>query len=89
MRLDLLQRLKNKDEAALIEMMNLYGDNLLCIAILLVKDRFVAEEVVQDTFVIAFRKIAQLNDVAKLTREIIQVGGNFYWSDLYEEARNK
>ena len=22
-------------------------------------------------------------------REIIQVGGNFYWSDLYEEARNK
>ncbi len=76
MRLNLLQRLKNKDEAALIEMMNLYGDHLLRIAILLVKDRFVAEEVVQDTFVIAFQKIAQLNDAAKLKSWLIMIATN-------------
>ena len=76
MRLDLLQRLKNKEEVALMEMMNLYGDHLLRIAILLVKDRFVAEEVVQDTFVIAFQKIDQLNDVNKLKNWLIIIATN-------------
>ena len=29
------------------------------------------------------------NEIELPPREIIQVGGNFYWSDLYEEARTR
>lgn len=48
--LNIIQRLHEKDEAALVSLMNQYGDYLLKTAFLLVKDRQTAEEVVQDTF---------------------------------------
>lgn len=31
----------------------------------------------------------QNNNIELPAREIIQVGGSFYWSDLFEEVRNK
>lgn len=62
----LLDRLRNKDENALIELMKLYGDYLTRTAYLLVRDRHLAEELVQDTFVIAFQKIFQLEEESKL-----------------------
>ena len=62
----LLERLRNKDESALIELMKLYGDYLTRTAYLLVKDSQLAEELVQDTFVIAFQKIFQLEEESKL-----------------------
>ncbi|WP_331713713.1 RNA polymerase sigma factor [Lentibacillus sp. JNUCC-1] len=61
-----MERLREKEEEALIELMNTYGDYLLRTAILLVKDTQTAEEIVQDTFVTAFNKITQLDDPAKL-----------------------
>lgn len=64
--MDVIDRLKKKDENALIELMAQYGDYLLRTAFLLIKDIQMAEEIVQDTFVIAFGKIAQLNDSGKL-----------------------
>lgn len=64
--LDIFQQLKQKDETALRAVMNMYGDYLLRSAYLMVKDLQLAEELVQDAFIIAFRKIDQLEEPAKL-----------------------
>jgi DNA-directed RNA polymerase specialized sigma24 family protein len=64
--LDLHSRLIAKDEEALRMLMNQYGNTLLRTAYLLVKDTYVAEEMVQDTFIIAFEKANQLQDPTKL-----------------------
>jgi RNA polymerase sigma factor (sigma-70 family) len=64
--LNLVDRLKEKQESALIELMSLYGDYLVRTAYLLLKDHQTAEEAVQDTFVIAFEKVKQLDDPEKL-----------------------
>jgi RNA polymerase sigma factor (sigma-70 family) len=64
--LDLVKGLKEKEESALVELMNRYGEYLLRTAILLLKDKQIAEEVVQDTFITAFDKIHQLTDPVKL-----------------------
>ncbi|MEN2768435.1 RNA polymerase sigma factor [Ornithinibacillus xuwenensis] len=61
-----MDRLKDKEENALIQLMNQYGDYLVRTALLLLKDYQTAEEVVQDTFVIAFEKMKQLEDPTKL-----------------------
>ncbi|WP_319003641.1 RNA polymerase sigma factor [Sutcliffiella horikoshii] len=61
-----MNRLKNKEESALKELMNVYGDYLLRTAYLLVKDKQLAEEVVQDTFITAYQKIHQLDEEDKL-----------------------
>ena len=58
--MNLVDRLKRKEETALLELMNQYGDYLLRMAYLLIKDHQRAEEAVQDTFISAFEKINQL-----------------------------
>ncbi len=62
----LVERLKNKEESALKELMNFYGDYLLRTAYLLVKDNHLAEEIVQDSFITAYQKIHQLDEEEKL-----------------------
>jgi RNA polymerase sigma factor (sigma-70 family) len=64
--LGIVDRLVNKEEAALVELMSQNGDYLLRTAIMLVKDQQVAEEAVQDTFITAYEKITQLSDPQKL-----------------------
>jgi RNA polymerase sigma factor (sigma-70 family) len=64
--LHLVDRIKDKEESALIELMDLYGDYLVRTAFLLLKDYQTAEEAVQDTFIIAFEKMKQLDDPEKL-----------------------
>jgi RNA polymerase sigma factor (sigma-70 family) len=64
--LQLIDRLRDKEESALIELMNQYGDYLVRTAFLLVKDHQTAEEAVQDTFITAFEKIMQLEDPTKI-----------------------
>lgn len=73
---NLVSRLKNNEEEALIELMNLYGDSLLRTAILLVKDPQLAQEIVQDTFVIAFQKIDQLHEESKLKSWLLSIATN-------------
>ncbi|SDZ67562.1 RNA polymerase sigma-70 factor, ECF subfamily [Evansella caseinilytica] len=74
--MDLIERLRNKEEDALRELMNRFGDMLLRTAILLVKDPHVAEEVVQDTFIAAFQKINQLHDKDKLKSWLVKITMN-------------
>ncbi|WP_413382108.1 RNA polymerase sigma factor [Alkalihalobacillus sp. 1P02AB] len=69
----LINRLRDKEEAALKELMIEYGDYLLRTAYLFVKDRQVAEEVVQDTFVSAYEKIDQLQDSTKLKSWLVSI----------------
>lgn len=57
---NLVDRLRKKEEEALVEVMNQYGNYLLRMAYLLVKDHQRAEEAVQDAFITAFKKINQL-----------------------------
>lgn len=64
--MDVVKGLKKKEESALAELMHRYGDYLLRTAILLLKDKQIAEEVVQDTFITAFDKIYQLSDPGKI-----------------------
>lgn len=64
--MNLVDRLKDKQESALVELMNTYGDYLVRTAFLLLKDHQTAEEAVQDTFISAFEKISQLDDPLKL-----------------------
>ena len=64
--LDFIDKLKEKDEHALMQVMQQYGDYLLRTAYLLVKDYQTAEEAVQDTFITAFEKIHQLENPEKI-----------------------
>ncbi|ADU31061.1 sigma-70 family RNA polymerase sigma factor [Evansella cellulosilytica] len=64
--MDVVDRLRNKDEEALRELMDSYGNELIRTAILLVKDEFLAQEIVQDTFITAFKKIHTLEKKEKL-----------------------
>ncbi|XEC95130.1 sigma-70 family RNA polymerase sigma factor [Paenibacillus tarimensis] len=71
--LDVVQKLKEKDEYALQALMEQYGGMLLRTACLLMKDRQAAEEAVQDTFIQAYNKIRQLNDPSKLTSWLCRI----------------
>ncbi|WP_346657616.1 sigma-70 family RNA polymerase sigma factor [Paenibacillus sp. YPG26] len=62
----MVQGLVEKNEAALRQLMEQYGDELLRTAYLLLKDRQAAEEAVQDTFIEVFTKISKLRDRDKL-----------------------
>lgn len=73
MELEIVKRLRNREEKAYLKIMNLHGNHLLHIAILLVKDHYIAEEVVQDTFVTAFKKIDQLDEAKKLKSWLITI----------------
>lgn len=71
--LDIIPRLKQKDEEALRTLMQLYGDDLLRTAYLLLRDRHEAEEAVQDSFILAFERISQLQDDTKLKSWLIRI----------------
>jgi len=74
--LNVVERLKSKDEAALQALMDQYGDYLLRTAYLLLRDRQAAEEAVQDTFVTAFHKIDQLQDAHQLKSWLTRIAVN-------------
>lgn len=71
--LDVIGRLKQRDEAALQWIMCQFGDELLRTAFLLLRDRYDAEEAVQDSFIQAFRHIEQLQDESKLKNWLIRI----------------
>ncbi|GGD51486.1 sigma-70 family RNA polymerase sigma factor [Paenibacillus nasutitermitis] len=65
-----------RDEAALQEIMQQYGDYLLRTAYLILNDRQTAEEVVQDTFIQAFNKIGQLREADKMKAWLLRITVN-------------
>lgn len=53
--------------------MDCYGDELMRTACLLIKDRQLAEEAVQDTFIQAYSSITQLRDRGKLRSWLLRI----------------
>jgi RNA polymerase sigma-70 factor (ECF subfamily) len=93
--LDVIERLKRRDEAALQSLMEIYGDYLLRTAYLLLKDRQAAEEAVQDTFITAYYKIGQLAEPSRLKGWLTRIAVNrcrmklrtWDWNRLLSYAR--
>ncbi len=83
---NLVERLIDKEEQALIELMQLFGDYLFRTAYLLVKDEHAAEEAVQDTFVTAFHKINQLGEPEKLKSWLTTIIVNRCRSNLRKKS---
>ncbi|AIQ34133.1 RNA polymerase [Paenibacillus sp. FSL R5-0345] len=71
--MNIIERIKAKDESALRLLMDDYGDMLLRTACLLLKDRHSAEEAVQDTFIQAYAKMSQLQDPERLKAWLIRI----------------
>ncbi|CAH1216417.1 hypothetical protein PAECIP111892_04312 [Paenibacillus auburnensis] len=76
LRLDIIERIKAKDESALRLLMDEYGDMLLRTAYLLLRDRQSAEEAVQDTFIQAYAKISQLQEPGRLRSWLVTITVN-------------
>ena len=70
------EQLAGGDEEAMAHLMDTYGGVLMRTAVLLVKDKQLAEEVVQDTFVTAYRKIHQLESDDKLKGWLVTITVN-------------
>ncbi|WP_079477094.1 RNA polymerase sigma factor [Halobacillus salinus] len=83
--MELAQRLKNREETAFAEVVDTYGDELKRGCLLMVRDRLLAEEIVQDTFVQAFRKIEQLEDGSKLKSWLTSIAFNKCRSELRKQ----
>ncbi len=56
----LIEGLKNGDENAVKQLVFLYSDRLLQVATLILKDQYLAEDVVQESLLVAINKIHQL-----------------------------
>lgn len=62
---NLIQKLKSGDLSAVDDLFHIYADNAVKTAYLITSDRFLAEDVVQETFIICLNKINSLqNDLA-------------------------
>lgn len=59
--LELAARMKHQEEAALAAVMERFGDDVYRTAYLLLGDHHLAEDVSQDTFLTAYRKIGQFD----------------------------
>ena len=56
----LIEGLKNGDENAVKQLVFLYSDRLLQVATLILKDQYLAEDVVQESLLVAINKVHQL-----------------------------
>lgn len=88
--------MKVRDESALRLLMEEYGDMLLRTAWLLLRDRQSAEEAVQDTFVQAYAKIAQLKEPQHLRAWLVTIVVNrcrmrqrtWSWRNIFPAAES-
>ncbi|QNK58407.1 RNA polymerase sigma factor [Paenibacillus sp. PAMC21692] len=69
-------QLKRGDEAALAWVMERYGNDVLRTASLLLKDRHLAEDVSQETFLTAFRKAGQYRGDGSLKGWLLRIAIN-------------
>jgi RNA polymerase sigma-70 factor (ECF subfamily) len=79
----LVQRFNGGDESAFIEIMSHYREKLFPIVFSLLRNRFDAEEIVQDTFIRAHRGLARFRGDSSLAtwlhRIAVNLARNRYW----------
>lgn len=73
---ELVAQLKAYDSDALNRIMDLYGNDILRFVILLVKDRHLAEDICQETFIRAYQKINQFKGSGPLKGWLLQIALN-------------
>ncbi|WP_214627363.1 RNA polymerase sigma factor [Paenibacillus agaridevorans] len=71
-----IEQLKRGDEAALAWLMERYGNDVVRTASLLLKDRHLAEDVSQETFLTAFRKADQYRGDGSLKGWLLRIAIN-------------
>jgi len=80
---ELVRRFNSGDESAFIEIMTRYRDKILSVAIDLLHNHADAEEIVQDTFVRAYRGLARFRGDASLATWLHRIAANLarnrYW----------
>ncbi|MBP1989170.1 RNA polymerase sigma factor [Paenibacillus eucommiae] len=75
-------RLQQGDGSALEPLMRCYGDQIYRTAFLLLKDRHLAEDLSQDVFLIAFRKILQFRGEGSLRGWLLRITVNACRSNM-------
>lgn len=81
-----IDRLRRSDESALGELMDRYGNEVLRTAALLLKDSHLAEDVSQETFLLAYRRIGQLRGEGSLKGWLLQITVNLCRSRMRRSA---
>ncbi|REK69610.1 RNA polymerase sigma factor [Paenibacillus paeoniae] len=77
-----IEQLKSGDETALAWLMERYGSDVLRTAALLLKDRYWAEDVSQETFLTAFRKAYQYRGDGTLRGWLLRIAINLCRSKM-------
>ncbi|MGH2486795.1 MAG: sigma factor, partial [Ktedonobacterales bacterium] len=86
--LELLRRLRQGDEAAFVTLVGRYHASLLRVALLYVRDRAVAEEVVQDTWVGVLRHLDSFEPRASLKTWMFRILVNRAKTSAQREGRS-
>lgn len=93
--LDLVGRLCLGEETALSQLMDRYGTEVIRTASLLLKDRYLAEDISQEVFLKAYRKIGQYKGQGSLRSWLMSITVNLcrsemrkaYWKRLFYRER--
>lgn len=82
---ELIESLKNKEEEAYVELINLYGNRILRNLYLMTKNRAEAEDIVQETFIRVFKYIKNFKGDSSLYTWIYRISQNL----LRDRYKNK
>ncbi len=66
----------NKDNATITELMNLYGNDILRMCILYVKDYHLAEDITQETFIKVYQKLDTFKNQSNIKTWITRIAIN-------------
>lgn len=78
----LVDKLKNKNEEAYVDLINLYGNRLLRTLYLMIGDEREAEDLVQETFIRVFKFIGQFKGKSSLYTWIYRISQNVLKDNL-------
>ncbi|MGF7185203.1 RNA polymerase sigma-70 factor (ECF subfamily) [Desulfitispora alkaliphila] len=73
---ELVQRLQLNDEVAYHELIDAYGDKIIRLAYMVVGDRQVAEDVVQESFIALYQKVGQFRGASSLETWLTRIALN-------------
>jgi len=84
---DLIEGLKNKDDGAFERLLDIYGDRLLRVCFLILKDLPSAEDVVQEVFIQIYKSINKFKGASSLYTWIYRIAVN-RCRDIYRKRND-
>lgn len=85
----LLEKIQNRDESAFTQLFDLYRSKIYTTALRITKDEWVAEEILQDTFLKIWIAREQLKDIDNFEGWLYTVARNITYNVLKRTAREK